>query len=138
MSHPTHVVRFRVRYSDTDQMMTYYNARVLEWFEVGRNELIRSLGMPYRLWEEQGVRLPVCEAHVEFDGPAQYDDLLQLTTSISMPSRARVRFDCRIVLDETDRPVCHGYTVHAVVDTTGRPLRPPQWMTELVNRPIEE
>ncbi|MBN2216392.1 MAG: acyl-CoA thioesterase [Pirellulales bacterium] len=132
MNPPTDAVRFRVRYSDTDQMMTYYNARVLEWFELGRNELIRALGKPYRLWEQEGVRLPVCEAHVEFDGPAQYDDLLRLTTTLSMPSRARVRFDSRVVMDETDRPVCHGYTIHAVVDPGGRPLRPPAWMTEML------
>ncbi len=133
MSNPQDVVRFRVRYSDTDQMMTYYNARVLEWFELGRNELIRALGKPYRLWEEEGVRLPVCEAHVEFDGPAQYDDLLRLTTVLSISSRARFRFDSRVVQDETEAPVCHGYTIHAVVDTRGRPIRPPAWMTALVD-----
>ncbi|HLA86332.1 MAG TPA: thioesterase family protein [Thermoguttaceae bacterium] len=134
MSELSHVVRFRVRYSDTDQMMTYYNARVLEWFELGRNELIRALGKPYRQWEAEGVRLPVCEAHIEFDGPAQYDDLLRLATTLVMPSRARVRFDSRILHDATGTAVCHGYTVHAVVDTTGRPIRPPAWMTALVGR----
>jgi acyl-CoA thioester hydrolase len=131
MSDLSHVVRFRVRYSDTDQMMTYYNARALEWFEVGRNELIRSLGKPYRLWESEGLRLPVREAHIEFDGPAQYDDLLRLTTTVSMPSRARVRFDSQVVQDETGEPVCSGWTVHAVIDTQGRPVRPPPWLTEL-------
>jgi len=132
MSNPTHVVRFRVQYSDTDQMMTYYNARVLEWFELGRNELIRSLGKPYRLWEQDGVRLPVLEAHVEFDGPAQYDDLLRLTTSLWMPSRARVRCESRVVLEETERPICHGYTIHGVVNAEGRPIRPPAWMLTLL------
>ena len=46
-----HVLRFRIRYSDIDQMGTYYNARVLEWFEWGRTELCRTLGKPYRQWE---------------------------------------------------------------------------------------
>ena len=132
MSDSSHIVRFRVQYSDTDQMKTYYNARVLEWFERGRNESIRALGKPYRLWEEEGVRLPVCEAHIEFDGPAQYDDLLRLTTKISMPSRARLRFDSRVVQDKTEDPVCHGYTIHAVVDIDGRPIRPPAWMAVLL------
>ncbi|MBN1591518.1 MAG: acyl-CoA thioesterase [Pirellulales bacterium] len=131
MSNPSHVVRFRVRYSDTDQMKTYYNARVLEWFELGRNELIRALGKPYRLWENEGVRLPVCEAHIQFDGMAEYDDLLKLTSTLSMPSRARFRFDSRVVQDATGAPVCHGYTIHAVVDTLGRPMRPPAWMVAL-------
>ena len=50
---------------------------------------------------------------------------------LSMPSRARFRFDNYIVHDETDEPVCHGYTVHVVVDARGRAIRPPDWMTEL-------
>jgi acyl-CoA thioester hydrolase len=133
MANTFHVVRFRVLYRDTDQMKTYYNSRVLEWFEHGRNEAIREMGKPYRLWEDEGVLLPVCEAHIEFDGPAQYDDLLRLTTVVSMQSRARVRFDSRIVQDETEEPVCHGFTVHAVVDPSGRPIRPPSWMVELIN-----
>jgi acyl-CoA thioester hydrolase len=104
---------------------------------LGRNELIRALGRPYRLWENDGVRLPVCEAHICFEGMAQYDDLLRLTTTLSMPSRARFRFDSRVVHDESGAPVCHGYTIHAVVDTTGRPLRPPAWMVSLVDAEAE-
>ncbi|NLE36401.1 MAG: acyl-CoA thioesterase [Pirellulaceae bacterium] len=131
MDDQPHVVRFRVQYCDTDQMKTYYNARVLEWFEFGRTEFLRALGKPYRLWEAEGVMLPIHEAHIQFDGPAQYDDLLRMTTVLSRPSRARFRFDNRIVHDATDEPVCHGYTVHVVVDSRGRAIRPPTWMADL-------
>ena len=60
------VAQIRIRYGETDRMGTFDNARALEWFEVGRTELLRALGVPYREFEVQGFRLPVIEAHVEY------------------------------------------------------------------------
>ena len=72
------VIQLRVRYSETDQMGTFYNSRALEWFECGRTELMRNrLGMSYAALEEKGVFLPLVEAHLEFQGGARYDDLLR-------------------------------------------------------------
>ena len=126
-------LRFRVRYCDTDQMKTYYNARVLEWFETGRTELLRSLGKSYRQWERDGVILPVTETYVKFDARAEYDDELVLTTTMSMVSRVRLRCDCRIEQTDSGEPVCSGYTVHVLTDASGKPIRPPRWVTELVD-----
>jgi acyl-CoA thioester hydrolase len=128
----THVHYLRVRYSETDQMGTYYNSRALEWFERGRTELCRTTGVPYRQWEERGVMLPLIEAHVDFLGTAVYDDLLKMTTTLSMPSKARMRFDVVIEQAGTGGPVCRGWTVHAVTDTSGRPIRPPRWALALI------
>ena len=127
-----HTTELRVRYSDTDQMGTYYNSRALEWFEVGRTELCRATGKAYRQWEADGVFLPLTEAHVEFQGKAQYDDLLRITTRVSMAGRARLRFDVTVVQADSGQPVCRGYTIQAVVDARGRPIRPPQWVIELL------
>jgi acyl-CoA thioester hydrolase len=127
-------VEFRVRYSETDQMGTYYNSRVLEWFEYGRTEFCRALGTPYRDMEQRGLLLPVSEAHVEYLGKARYDDLLRMTCRISMAGRARVRFDMHIDQAESGRAVCRGYTVHAVTDLTGKPIRPPGWLTAIVSQ----
>jgi len=127
------VLLFRVRYAETDQMQNYYHARVLEWFEYGRNELLRALGKPYRRWEEDGVQLPLVEVHVRFLGKAQYDDRLKITSSVSMASRLRVRFDARIEHADSGQLVCEGHTVHVVTDTSGKPIRPPGWLVELVD-----
>ncbi len=132
MEHPRHTVQFRVRYSETDQMGTYYNSRALEWFEYGRTELCRALGKPYRDMERLGLLLPVSEAHLEFVGRAQYDELLAMTTTASMAGRARLRFDVQIASAESDRLVCRGYTIHAVTDPTGKPIRPPRWLVDLI------
>ena len=101
MSHLRHVHRFRVRYYDIDQMGTYYNARALEWFEIGRTELCRTLGKSYRQWEADGVALPVVIAHVEYQGKASYDDELTMTTVAAMAGRVRMRFDMQIENSQT-------------------------------------
>ncbi len=122
----------RIRYSETDQLGTYYNSRVLEWFECARTEMMRSMGLPYTEWERRGVRLPLVEAHVQYRGRAGYDDLLRLTTTVSMSGRASLRFDVRIEQADTGAEVANGYTVHALTDATGRAMRPPDWVKELL------
>jgi len=125
-----HTLGFRVRYSETDQMGTFYNSRPLEWFECGRTELFRQLGMPYSSLEARGVFLPLVEAHVEYLGRARYDDLLQMTSRASFAGRARLRCDVTIVQAENGKPVARGYTVHAFADRDGRATRPPSWLLE--------
>lgn len=132
---PSHTLQFRVRYSETDQMQTFYNSRALEWFEVGRTELSRALGVPYSEWEQRGILLPLVEAHVFFRGRAQYDDLLEMTVSIRAEGRVRLRFDNRIVQVETGAAVADGFTVHPMLSAeTGRPVRAPDWVQHLLEK----
>ena len=128
----TCVMTLRVRYSEIDQLGTFYNSRALEWFECGRTELMRSMGLPYTEWERRGVRLPLVEAHIEYRGRARYDDLLRLTTTLSMSGRASLRFDVQIEQADGGAAVANGYTVHALTDATGRAMRPPDWVKELL------
>lgn len=138
-----HVVLFRVRYSETDQMGTFYNSRALEWFECGRTELLRAMGIPYAEMEIRGVMLPLIEAHVEYLGRARYDDLLKMTTRAALAGKARLRFDVEIAhaegnpAAEPGRPVARGYTIHAITDGAGKPARPPAWLLQKLseNRP---
>jgi acyl-CoA thioester hydrolase len=127
-----HVMTFRVRYSETDQMGTFYNARALEWFECGRTELLRAMGIPYVTMEDRGVFLPLVEAHVEYLGRARYDDLLRMTTSLQFQGRARIRSEVLILRDDTGVPIARGYTIHAFVDASGKAIRPPAWFVEVV------
>lgn len=129
-----HVLMLRVRYSETDQMGTFYNSRPLEWFECGRTELLRSIGLPYAALEARGVFLPLVAAHVEYVGRARYDDLLKMTTVLSFEGRARLRCDVQIVNAETGKGVVNGYTVHAFTDPAGKPIRPPTWLLETLDQ----
>jgi acyl-CoA thioester hydrolase len=133
-----HVLRFRVRYSETDQMGTFYNSRPLEWFECGRTELFRALDLPYSTLESRGLFLPLVEAHVEYLGRARYDDLLEMTSVLSMPGRARLRCDVTVVQAEQGAGVVRGYTVHACADREGRAIRPPTWLRHGLLRALPE
>jgi acyl-CoA thioester hydrolase len=117
----------RVRYSEIDSLGTFYNSRVLEWFECGRTELLREMGTPYTMLESRGVFLPVAESHVEYLGRARYDDLLRVVTTAWMPGKARIRCDVIIEHAKDKATVARGYTVHAFVDSSGKPIRPPSW-----------
>ena len=123
-----HRLSLRVRYSETDQMGTFYNSRALEWFEVARTELMRSTGRPYTQWEEQGYLLPLVESHVYYRGRARYDDLLQADVSMEMAGPASLRFEVKIVQAESGQVVVEGYTIHAITKPDGKPTRPPQWL----------
>ena len=127
-------IQLRVRYSETDQMGTFYNSRALEWFEVGRTEVLRAAGLPYAEMESRGAMLPLVEAHVQYQGRARYDDLLDVTTSVGPEGKARVRFDIEITHAAGGAPVARGYTVHAVTSPEGKPIRPPAWMTEAIGQ----
>jgi acyl-CoA thioester hydrolase len=130
------VAQLRVRYSETDRMGAFYNSRALEWFECGRTELMRKLGLPYTEMEARGVFLPLVEAHVEFLGRAQYDDLLEITTTASFEGKARLRCAVRIIQAVSRAPVVRGYTIHAFTTKEGKVLRPPAWFVEELNRII--
>lgn len=127
-----HACELRVRYSETDQMGTFYNSRALEWFECGRTEYLRAIGSPYAQMEPRGVYLPIIEAHVRYAGRAKYDDRLTVTTSAVLSGKARLRFDVRVVNADSHEIVVEGYTVHAFVDQAGKPIRPPEWFLELL------
>jgi len=131
-----HAVQLRVRYSETDQMGTFYNSRALEWFEVARTELLRATGVPYAEMERRGAFLPLVTAHVDYLGRARYDDLLAVTARVAMAGRARVRFDVEICQADAERsPVARGHTLHAVTSAEGKPIRPPHWFLAAIGSP---
>jgi acyl-CoA thioester hydrolase len=133
------VLQLRVRYSETDQMGTFYNSRALEWFECARTELMRrKLGMSYATLEAQGVFLPLVEAHLEFQGGARYDDLLEIASAVDLSGRAKLRFDVQIHQTESRKSVVRGFTVHAFTDRQGKPIRPPAWFVEMLTRAADD
>jgi acyl-CoA thioester hydrolase len=90
----------RVRYQETDQMSVVYHGNYLNWFEVGRTELLRQLGQDYRKVEEKGLMLPVMEVAIRYQKPAKYDDLVTIITSISEYSGVKLKFLYHIYRNE--------------------------------------
>lgn len=88
--------KIRVRYGETDQMGYCYYGNYAQYFEVGRVETLRSVGMSYKELEERGIMLPVSEFNVKYKNPAFYDDLLTITTHITEIKGARIVFQYEI------------------------------------------
>jgi acyl-CoA thioester hydrolase len=130
-----HVCDIRVRYADTDQMKFVYYGKFFEYFEQGRSDLLRSIGLPYSHIEEMGFLLPVIEAHASFKRSAHYDDLLHVITYLRDVPVARVRLDYEVFKDGEKEPLADGYTIHTFVNAkTVKPTRAPAQFLEVVER----
>jgi acyl-CoA thioester hydrolase len=117
--------RVRVRYAETDQMGVVYHANYLIWFEVGRVEFIRQLGLDYKSMEqEEGALIAVVEATARYKAPARYDDELVVRTSLSSMRSGVIRFKYVVVRAVDEAVLCEGETVHLVVgrDMKRRPM----------------
>ena len=123
---PQSLSTVRVRYAETDKMGVAYHANYLVWFEVGRTDLLRTLGWSYREMEETGVMLPVIEAHCEYRQPSWYDDELEVRTEGRLLSAVRIQFDYQLVRRRDDVTTAIGRTIHAALDAARRPCRLPE------------
>lgn len=112
-----------VRYAETDMMGVVYHGNYLPWFEIGRTTLLREQGLPYRQLEEDGFRLPVLEVAVKYLRPAIYDDTVTIVTTLRERPLLRIRLEYEVYRGE--ELLATGSTVHAFIDRSGRPVRPP-------------
>jgi acyl-CoA thioester hydrolase len=91
----------RVRYAETDQMNVVYYGNYAQYFEIGRVESIRALGMSYKKLEEMGILLPVVELHIKYLRSAHYDDLLTIKTILKeLPTHYRIEFHQEVYNEE--------------------------------------
>lgn len=123
----------RVRYADTDQMKFVYYGKFFEYFEQGRSDLLRHIGMPYPEIEAMGIYLPVIEAGSKYKRSARYDDLLHIETLLNEMPIARVRIEYRVYRNEEEDPIAEGFTVHSFINAqTGKPTRAPMKFLEVL------
>ena len=100
--------QLRVRYADTDQMRVVYHAKFIEYFEVGRTDAMRSIGITYKNLEADGIMMPVVSLECKYVRPALYDDLLTIRTSLdTLPSGYRISF-LQEVFNESGKLLCTG------------------------------
>jgi len=116
----------RVRYAETDQMGIVYYANYLVWFEIGRVELLRSIGLAYsRLEADHGCILPVIDVSCRYKSPARYDDEILIETRPAMLRGTVLKFAYRILrkapagekqTGKEQTLLAEGETVHVVCD----------------------
>jgi acyl-CoA thioester hydrolase len=115
----------RVRYAETDRMGVVYHANYLAWCEVGRTELIRTLGVSYAELEATGLMLAVADASVRYHAPARYDDVVRVETTLSDVRSRTVTFDYLITNAATDARLVTARTVLVSLDPAGRTVAMP-------------
>lgn len=122
----------RVRYGETDQMAYVYYGNYAMYYEVGRVESLRQLGVTYKELEENGIMMPVLENHSKFLTAARYDELLRIVTTIRERPTVKIKFNYDIY-NEENKLIHQGETLLAFVDMkTMRPCRPPEHMMKVL------
>jgi acyl-CoA thioester hydrolase len=117
-----HDAMVRVRYAETDQMGVVYHANYLIWFEVGRVELMRALGVEYKRMEiEDDCRIVVADAHCRYHHAAVYDEVLRIRTRIAESRNRVVKFSYDVIRDADGRVLANGETTHVICGSNGRP-----------------
>jgi len=131
---PVHEMEYRVPYADTDRMGIVYYANYLIFFEKGRTELMRKLGLRYRdLENNDKVFLPCTEANVKYHSPAYYDDLLTIRTKVQKLGSASINFEYQVTNAETRKTIVAGATRHPFINRDWKPVRVPDWVRKKLN-----
>lgn len=128
-------VKIRVLYAHTDVMGIVNNGRYFEYFEAGRNTLLRDLGFPYVELESKNIGLPVIEAHANYISTAKYDDIVIVKALLKNIPTVKVKIDYEVFVEET--LIATGHTVHAFTKLdTLKPVRPPEDFMKVVKSKI--
>jgi acyl-CoA thioester hydrolase len=127
-------IQLRVRYAETDQMGFAYYGNYAKYYEVGRADAMRKLGMTYREMEEKGVFMPIVTMSSKFIRPAYYDDLLTVKTIVKELPASRMHFFYE-VYNEQEQLLNTGETVLAFIrKDTGRPCAAPEWFLKKLQK----
>ena len=125
-----HQFTVRVRYAETDQMGVVYHGNYAQYFEMGRVEWLRNLGISYKWMEENGIMLPVVSLTINYKKPARYDDELTVKTIFKNQTSVKIEFDYEIY-NHKQELLTTGNSILVFVDMkTGRPTIPPDYVRE--------
>ncbi len=136
-THPliTYRHQLRSRYGETDQMGYVYYGRYLEYFEVARTEMIRSLGVPYSRLENDGIMLPVVYSQVAYKSPIFYDELMDIEVMLFEKPSVRLETYYRVLTGRQTKPHVLGHVTLCFTKSENRkPCRAPAYFTELFSK----
>jgi len=122
------VTRLRVRYQETDRMGVVYHSNYLVWFEIGRTDLFKKIGLSYADLEREGYYLVVTEVHCKYKSPATYDDELEVFTALTEMKNSSLVFRYEVKKGEVS--ICTGTTKHAFLDRNRKIVKIPASLAE--------
>ena len=117
-----------VRYAETDMMGIVYHANYLPWLEIGRTQLLRDNGLPYKDIEAQGLFLPVLEVSVKYRRPARYDDTVTIVTRMREKPFVKIHLEYEVKRDED--LLATATSVHAFMNSEGQAVRVPTFFND--------
>jgi acyl-CoA thioester hydrolase len=129
----TDTIQFRVRYAETDQMGFVHHSNYAQYFEMGRIEWLRKLGISYKNMEESGILLPVRALNIQFLRPAKYDDELTLVTTLINKPSVKVEFKFEIFNNKKICLTTATVKLAFVNKANGKPIKPPLYFIDKIN-----
>lgn len=130
MIHTTHTLR--VRYAETDPMKYVYYGNYAEYFEIGRVELFRSIGISYDEIERSGIWLPVSEYNIKYLKPALYDQKLEIHTYVKKIPGVRIEFEYEIYNEQKVKITEASTTLFFLDAQTNKVIKCPGFLMELI------
>lgn len=125
--------QIRVLYAHTDNMGIVNNARYLEYFEAGRNTLLRQMGMPYTELEKLNYGLPVIEAYAKYISVAKYDDVVTICAFLKSFQGVRIKIEYELFANS--KLIVTGHTIHSFINLTAmKPAKPPKLFIDLIKK----
>jgi len=121
-------IQFRVRYGETDQMGVVYHANYIIYFELGRTEWLRKLGVSYKWMEENNVILPIIDIAIQYKSPAYYDDILTLKTTLQKLPSVKVYFKFELYNEKGNLLALGATTLAFMKKDTNKPMRAPDFI----------
>ena len=126
----SHTIEIRVRYGETDQMGYVYYGNYAQYFEMGRVEWLRNLGLSYKRMEELGIMLPVLKLNTDYLKPARYDDLLTLKTTLIKKPSVRIEFNFEL-FNQQKELLTKAYCSLVFIDMKkNKPTKAPDYILE--------
>ncbi|MTG98252.1 MULTISPECIES: acyl-CoA thioesterase [Myroides] len=122
----------RVRYAETDKMGVVYHGNYAQYFEIGRVEWLRNLGVSYRKMEELGVMLPVVSLSMNYKKGAKYDDNLTIRTIFKKATAVKIEFDYELYNQDGELLTTANSVLVFVNMQTGRPCAAPDYVSERI------
>ncbi|MDP4092563.1 MAG: thioesterase family protein [Bacillota bacterium] len=114
--------KFIVRYAETDQMGIVHHSNYPVWFEAGRTDFIKKMGMPYSRIEESGSMLPLIELKCNYKGYSKYEDEITVKTRIKEMTPLKLRFYYEVYRNNEPELITSGETLHVWTTTDLKPV----------------
>ncbi|CDN30727.1 4-hydroxybenzoyl-CoA thioesterase family active site [Mucinivorans hirudinis] len=121
-----------MRYGEVDRMGFLYHSHYVEYFDVGRSEMMREVGMPNSEIEARGIELPVLKVEIDYKKPAFYDDLLTIRTTLRELPKVKIRFDYEVFSENGELITTGAVTLAFMNAKTKRPVRCPEFLIEAI------